>query len=212
MADPAGPESGGRRPRKSDLTRLRILDAAAENFRALGYTAARLSDIADAARTQAGSLYYHFDSKEQLAEAVLEIGVERVLVAVRTALSELPGEAGFALRLAAAIEAHLVTMLQNDNYSAANVRIINQVPAEVRERHLEQHRRYGAIWQALLDTALEQGEIRPDADLSAVRMLLLGALNWSVEWYRPGRLDAAEIARQLSRMILRGIETPKPEP
>ncbi len=63
---------------KSQKTRERVLDAAAKIFRQKGYAATRLADIAAAADTQAGSLYYHFDSKEQLLDEVLERGHGRV--------------------------------------------------------------------------------------------------------------------------------------
>ena len=52
--------------RKSDITRQAILDSAARAFRLSGYSGARLSDIAAGAGMQAGSLYYHFDSREAL--------------------------------------------------------------------------------------------------------------------------------------------------
>jgi len=198
-------DDGARRLKKSDLTRGRILDAAAETFRAKGYTAARLSDIAELAATQAGSLYYHFASKEQLAEEVLALGVKQVSEAVAAAIDALPATADFRTRLLAALEAHLSSMLQHEAYSAANVRIINQVPPDVRERHLSHHRHYGAFWRGLLEQAQARGEIRAEVDLPAIRMLILGALNWSVEWYRPGRLTAGEIARELVDMILGGI-------
>jgi AcrR family transcriptional regulator len=202
-ADEAGKRE--RRLRKSDLTRGRILDAAAMVFRDKGYPGARLSDIADLADTQAGSLYYHFDSKERLAEEVLAIGVDRVSAAVAAATGALPPDAGFAARLQAAVEAHVLAMLRNDAYSAANVRIINQVPADVRERHLSHHRHYGAFWRNFLARAQEAGEVRGDVDLAAMRMLILGALNWSVEWYRPGRLSPEAIASQFTRVFLAGV-------
>jgi TetR/AcrR family transcriptional regulator, cholesterol catabolism regulator len=207
----AGTQRNDRRLRKSDVTRGRILDAAAEVFRDKGYPGARLSDIADLADTQAGSLYYHFDSKEQLAEEVLAIGVDRVSAAVSSATTALPPDAAFADRLRAAVEAHVTGMLENDAYSAANVRIISQVPADVRERHLSHHRHYGAFWRDFLRTAQATGELRDDLDLVAMRMLVLGALNWSVEWYRPGRLSPQEIALQFTEIILRGI-LPQPKP
>ena len=49
------------------------------------------------------------------------------------------------------------------------------------------------------------GEIRSDLDLSVIRMLILGALNWTAEWYRPGPQSAAEIAREATTMICEGI-------
>jgi AcrR family transcriptional regulator len=60
---------------KSELTRQRILDAAAKVFRSNGYSGARLSDIAALAGIQTGSMYYHFDSREALVEEVLHLGI-----------------------------------------------------------------------------------------------------------------------------------------
>jgi len=42
-------------------------------------------------------------------------------------------------------------------------------------------------------------------DLSVLRMLILGALNWAIEWYRPGMLSASEVARHATTMICEGI-------
>jgi AcrR family transcriptional regulator len=60
---------------KSARTRRRILDAAAEVFSEQGY-GARLSDIADRAAMKTGSLYYHFDSREDLVAEVLALGID----------------------------------------------------------------------------------------------------------------------------------------
>ena len=80
---------------KLEKTRLRILDAAAKTFRDKGYSATRLADIAAAAGTKAGSLYYHFDSKEQLLDAVLERGHGRVAKTVRERIDMLGPTASF---------------------------------------------------------------------------------------------------------------------
>jgi AcrR family transcriptional regulator len=56
-------------------TRRRILDAAAEVFSEQGY-GARLSDIAERAGMKTGSLYYHFDSREDLVAEVLRLGID----------------------------------------------------------------------------------------------------------------------------------------
>ena len=61
---------------KSERTRQRILDAAAKVFREQGYANARLADIAELADMQTGSLYYHFDGREDLVAEILRLGVE----------------------------------------------------------------------------------------------------------------------------------------
>src|SRR5258706_5394285 len=57
--------------KKSDRTRSSILDAAARLFARRGYTDTNLSEIAAEAGMKAGSLHYHFESKEDLVYEVL---------------------------------------------------------------------------------------------------------------------------------------------
>ncbi len=49
------------------------------------------------------------------------------------------------------------------------------------------------------------GEIREDVDVSMARLNLFGMMNWSIEWYRPGRLDIEELADNMCRTLFDGI-------
>lgn len=198
-----GPESARART-KSERTRRRILDAAARTFRERGYAATRLADIAAAAATQAGSLYYHFDSKEELLDAVLERGHSGVAGAVRAQVAALGPRARFRDRLRVAIRAHLDGILRNDDYAAANIHL-DQIPAAIRRRYVRQHRAYAAFWQRLLAAAQAAGEIRADVDVSMARLTLFGMMNWSIEWYRPGRLGIDALAANMHRTLFDGI-------
>jgi AcrR family transcriptional regulator len=57
---------------RAQLTRDRLIDGAASAFCRLGYLAATTTDIAEAAGTTRGALYFHFESKEVIARAVIE--------------------------------------------------------------------------------------------------------------------------------------------
>ncbi len=190
---------------KSQRTRERVLDAAAKIFREKGYAATRLTDIAAAADTQAGSLYYHFDSKEQLLDQVLERGHGRVAETVRQRIENLGPAASFRQRLQAAILAHLEINLHHDDYAAANLHLHNQIPESIRQQHIKKHRAYAAYWQGLFAGAQAAGEIRRDVDISMARLNLFGMMNWSVEWYRPGRLDIEALADNMCRTLFDGI-------
>ncbi|HEY2386417.1 MAG TPA: TetR/AcrR family transcriptional regulator [Candidatus Binatia bacterium] len=190
---------------KSARTRQRILDAAAAAFRRDGFASVTLKDIAERAGLQTGSLYYHFDGKEDLVEAVLAAGTEGALVATREAVGTLGPKADPLARLRAAIAAHLRVVLAESSYASANLRILGQVPEAIREKHLRRQRVFGALWKRLLRDAAATGAVRTDLDLSVVRMLALGALNWSVEWYRKGRRSPDEIAAHATTLILDGI-------
>lgn len=193
---------------KSERTRQRILDAAAVAFQRRGYASVTLKDIAALAAMQAGSLYYHFDTKEELVEAVLDAGVEGAIAATRQAVHALGRDADPLARLRVAIAAHLRFVLAEGPYASANIRMLSQVPEAIRERHLKRQRAYGAFWRALFRDAAGAGAIRDDLDLSVARMLALGALNWSVEWYRKGGRTPSEVAAHAATMILDGL-TPR---
>jgi AcrR family transcriptional regulator len=193
------------KPSKSDVTRQRVLDAAAWLFRRHGYAAITLKDIAARAQMQAGSLYYHVDTKEDLVGAVLAAGVDAAFAATREAVDALGVGADPLARLRTAIAAHLRVVLAEHAYASANLRILGQVPDAVRERHLERQREYGDYWRGLFKDAAATGALRPGLDLSVIRMLTLGALNWSVEWYRDGGRSPNEIAAHAATLLLDGL-------
>lgn len=73
--------AGAEPPRKNDPDRMRsrFLDVAAELFQTKGYCATGMQAIFEAAGVTAGAFYHHFESKKDLALAVIE---ERVAVEV----------------------------------------------------------------------------------------------------------------------------------
>ena len=118
------------REAKSARTRRRILDAAAEVFSEQGYTA-RLSDIADRAEMKAGSLYYHFDSREDLVAEVLRLGIDGAWDQVAGAVGRLPSAATPLERLETAIRAHTLSIVGRSAYATAQTRIVGSLPPDL---------------------------------------------------------------------------------
>ncbi len=201
------PGDAGEAPplRKSEATRLRILDAAARVFAQRGYADTRLSDIAQEAGTFAGSIYYYFESREELVEEVLRLGVTGVFEAVRDKVEALPPGASYRDKLTVAIETHLSFTLAENYFATANQRLFAQVPGEIRLRHIHVHRAYGNYWRRLLEGARRAGEVRRDIDLSVLRLQILGAINWTMEWYKPGKRTIEQIANQLATTVFDGV-------
>ena len=77
--------------RDSTRTRRRILDAAYALFRRKGYTRVSMDEIAAATTVTKRTLYYHFESKDQLLAAVLEAQHHLALAAFRTFGDSLSG-------------------------------------------------------------------------------------------------------------------------
>ena len=191
---------------KSERTRQRILDAAAEVLAERGYADARLTDIAGRAGMQAGSLYYHFASREELVGEILRLGIETSWGLVATAVGRLPPTATPVDRLAAAIRAHTRSIVGISTYASAQARIVGQLPNDLARAHRKDMRAYGAYWHDLFRAAQEAGQVAGDVDLFVVRMLAFGAMNWTSEWFM-ARDEASvdHLADQAVRVLLHGI-------
>jgi hypothetical protein len=91
-------------------------------------------------------------------------------------------------------------------YTSALVRILGQIPDSVRDQTVGHQRAYLEYLRGLLEQAIASGEIRAAIDPSVTTMLLTGALNWAVEWYRPGGLlSPEELAGQVATLVLDGV-------
>lgn len=186
--------------------RQRILDEAAEILSRKGYAGTTLADIAAAAGTQAGSLFYYFESRERLAEEVFTAGARAALQHVSSAIANLPDGVSARLALETAIVAHVAFILERSPAALASIRSIGQVPPAIADPLGVAFAEYGQFFAALIDAAIGEGAIDASVDSSIVRMLLLGAANWTAEWYHPdGPAAAAEIGEQLCRMVFDGF-------
>ena len=195
-------------------SRRMILDHAARLFRQRGYAETSLRDIATACGMKTASLYYHFASKEEIVTEVLNTGVAAVSEEARRRVDVLGSDAAPAERVQAAISAHLHALLEGDDYTGANIRIFGHVPPHVRVATMQSREQYEQWWRDLLADAAARGAIRPCTDLAHLRLLLLGAMNWSVEWHEPRRDQSVEaVASSLTALALHGvfIQAPKPQ-
>ncbi len=190
---------------KSQASRQHILEHAAKLFRDQGYASTTLRQIADAAHMKAGSIYYYFDSKAEILDAVFDIGIRSVFDAVRQRIDELPPQTGSRRRIEVAAATHLDALLRLGDFTSANIRIYGQAPAEIRARNRKLRRKYADYWSELLAGAQAAGEIRPDVDLALLRLIFLGALNWTVEWYQSERGPVEEVAKAALTMLFDGI-------
>ena len=196
-----------RRTLRAALKREQILEAAAKVLARRGYAATTLAEIAEEVGIAgAGSLYYHFDSKERLIEELLRRGVHVAFEQSRRAVAALPASASPLARLTAAIRAHLRCVLVESDYARATGRSTGQVPEEMWTRVNADFRRYGRFYDELIVASMRSGEIDAKVDRSALRMLIMGAINWAPEWYREsGDSNVGQVADLLVRLVVRGV-------
>lgn len=188
-------------------SRQMILETAARLFRHEGYAATTLRAIAAECDMKAGSIYYHFASKEAIVAEVLDIGVQRVFDAVKQAVDALPADTGLAATLRCAIEAHLRALLLAHDFTSANIRVLGQVPLAVREAHRALRRRYERYWLTLLNDLRQRGDIRATSDLNRTVFFLFGAMNWATEWYDERKSPLAVVASELADLVANGLHS-----
>jgi AcrR family transcriptional regulator len=190
---------------KSARTRERLLDAAAAVLARKGFSGTRLSDIAELAQLQTPAIYYYYPSREQLIEEVMYTGAAAMHQYLVAALDALPADSTPSDRIAAAIEAHLRNELQLSDYSHAIIRNANQLPPEINERALAEVTAYNEIWRALIEDLRAAGQLRPDITPALARMLILGALNWATEWWRPDQGAIEPLIATAQSMLLHSL-------
>ncbi len=189
----------------AELTRGYILKAAARLFRDQGYVATTLRQIADAAGIQAGSIYYHFRSKDEILVEILDIGIDEVQKSVRDRLEALSADATPKQKIAAAVEGHLVGLLQHGDFTSASIRTFGQLPAHLKRSNQARRKAYSAFWDQLLAEATSHGSQQSGIDLHIARLVVLGAVNWTVEWYDPKQGSLQKVAKQIASLISDGL-------
>jgi AcrR family transcriptional regulator len=198
-----------RRPTRRDRskppdTKEEILDHAAKLLRVNGYASTSLRDIANATGMKAGSIYYHFDSKEALAETVMVKGIELVRTSVNRALAAQPPDADPLDNIAVAIVAHLQALHVSGDYASANIRCFAHVPDDMKPRLRNVRKRYESDWRKLIAKARKAGQLADEVDDDALRYSLFGVMNWTLEWLRWGGPSPEELGAMFFRILFGG--------
>src|SRR5712672_2509248 len=119
---------------RGKLKRKQILDAAAKVLARRGYVGTQLSEIAEEDRKQSASIYYHFQSDEELIEEILHEGVRLSFSSARAVVEAMPPARTPLDRLDAALRAHLKFQLVESDYAHAVSRSIGQCPEPMWKR------------------------------------------------------------------------------
>lgn len=187
--DPAPTKRPRGRPRKTAQERddgnrrSALLHHAAQLFRRQGFAATTTRDIAAAAGMQSGSPFYFFKSKDALLLAVMETGIQIALqrqahVCQHPEYARTPA----AQQLRQHIHAHLEVLLDPNNDFVSVVLYEQRSLSHSQRKQLGQLiTQYEALWLPSLHALHAQGQLGTSVPLA--RLLILGALNWSVQWY-----------------------------
>ncbi|WP_405789947.1 TetR/AcrR family transcriptional regulator [Streptomyces sp. NBC_00029] len=146
-------------------TRRAILEAAAVVFEDRGYGAARLTEIVKLANVTKGALYFHFDSKEDLAQAVID-----AQVSVHTPVTAQEFKAQEFIDVGMVFSHRL----RHDVLMRGSARLTLEQNGRELDRAAP-YRRWIDLHTALMREAKERGELLPDVDPAGPARLVVGA-------------------------------------
>ncbi len=191
----------GRLRRRFLARRLEILRAAGREFRVRGFAETGMRDIAAAASLSPANLYNYFRGKHEILFFCQDNSLDRIIGALEKARRF---KASAAEKLRFVIVSHLRCVLDEVEGSAAHY-LTSALPLPMQRRLVAKRDRYEEGVRQLIVAGSRSGEfIACDPALAARAML--GALNWSVLWFRPeGALSAAEIAEGFADYLTRGL-------
>jgi AcrR family transcriptional regulator len=192
---------------QSRSRRERILDAAFSTFSTRGYRDTAVDDIAEAAETSKGGIYFHFPSKDAIFRELMGTTADKLVARVEKAVAL---ETEPVARAEAAIHTVLATfaghrtmarLLFLDTAGAGRV-----FQAETNALHA----RFAVLIQGYLDEAVAAGAA-PPMDTRIVSIAWFGAINEVVaRWLladKPARLEDAYPA--LRATLLRSAGVPE---
>ncbi|WP_280154849.1 TetR/AcrR family transcriptional regulator [Piscinibacter sp. XHJ-5] len=181
--------------------RRALLRAAARLFRRQGFDGTSTRDIAAAVGMHSGSPFYHFESKGALLYAVMEEGMRSAIERQAEALAA-GGEATDVLRRL--IGNHFGT-LHGTGRDFIPVMLYESRSLNTRQRNgiAKLQREYEAPWMPVLQALARQGRLRADVHLA--RLLIFGALNWSVQWFDARkRASLEQVTEAAMRLFIHG--------
>jgi AcrR family transcriptional regulator len=192
----------------ADVFKRAILDAAEQIFATQGFVDAKMADIAKRAGLAAGTIYKHFESKEDIFRALLERNADEFEQALDVELANASRDV--ADRLLVLVRAVLTYCEQNRSTFRLLLELcsadwnIRRAAGPNAERRFES---YQARFAALFDEGIRTGAIRDDLQPSELAQLLTGGLNGLIHaWLAQGaKTDLAGRAVLLVDALLRGF-------
>jgi AcrR family transcriptional regulator len=184
------------------MTRKEIIDASAQIFSQKGYHGTSMQDIADAVNLQKASLYHHVSSKQEILFELLNRGLHLLTKEVEQAIAEsIPSEE----KLRMAIQAYVTALTENQDVTSVLLLEYRSLEPKYLKRHIIERDRFEQIWRELIDTGVQE-RLFSCGDPSMAARALLGAMNWTVTWFRSdGPLAAGDIANQITDLYLLGL-------
>lgn len=189
---------------KTKKKKTEIIQSATSIIEDKGFHNTTMEDIAANLLMTKGSLYYYFKNKQDLLFQSQVLLLEQSIGNIESII-EFNTNPENALKKA--ITTHIEYLIEEQATFAMGVSPEQFFTGDQLDTILELRHNYAQHVDQLLLDMMEEKAIETK-DLKLVRNLLLGAMNWMIEWYSPqGKWSPDELAKKMTMYLMKIVET-----
>lgn len=189
------------REQKTARKKEEIIQAAVSVFMEKGYTGTTMEDVAAELLMTKGSVYYYFKDKQELLYQSQKMLLEKSIAnieAIKRA-QDLP----VIERLRKSMIVHIEYLISERSGFETMVDPERYFSETQVEKIIKLRNNYERNFDQLITEGIERN-IFESLDIKIVRNIILGAMNWVIQWYSPkGEKDERDIAELISDYLLR---------
>jgi len=194
--------AGLRAKQKADREK-RILKAAVTKFRAQGYHAVRIEDLADMAEVSVGTVYNYYSTKGDILIATVAMEVEEVLASGAEIVAAPPSGVHDALcALIFSYYDHSLEYLSKEMWRSAMALSIEASGTPHGRRYTELDHRLAVQVTELIVALQARGDVRPDLDPVAMGQVVFNNLNQMfIEFVKDSVATLQDLRADVSRQM-----------
>lgn len=168
----------GLRNKQKRARERRILEAAVTKFRAEGYRAVRIEDLAEMAEVSVGTVYNYYRTKGDILIATVAMEVEEVLASGAEIIANPPrGVDNAILSLIHQYYDHSLVYLTKEMWRTAMALSIESPDTPNGQRYSELDQQLAGQVTDMIRALQDRGEVRDDLDPAPLGQLIFNNLN-----------------------------------
>jgi AcrR family transcriptional regulator len=191
-AEPVAGEVAGRWPD--------VREAALTLFSRLGYHGTTMKDVANELGVRAPSLYNHIDSKQEILQRIVVVGMERAL-AYQQAAIDATDDVHEQLRWMTA--AHVLIHIRHRRSAVVGDRELANLDEPVREQVRARRELYESRFRAVIERGVREGAFHVNSSKLASFAVIELASSVSAWFREDGPLTDYDVALEYAQMALR---------
>ncbi|RFU69946.1 TetR/AcrR family transcriptional regulator [Bacillus sp. V59.32b] len=184
----------------------KITEHSIRLFEKKGFSETSIQDIVDSIGVTKGTFYYYFSSKEELLMDIHLRYIDELLSHQEEILrDDTKGSKEKVYEI-------VYLLINNIKSQGSSAKVFFREMQNLSEARLSQivpkRDQFRFNIEAVLDEGIKKGEFRAGLNPRIVTFGILGAANWSYQWFNPaGSMSEKEVTDIFVEMILKGIET-----